>query len=194
MGPVLTAQCPTADRNARPIIVHRKLAPGLAVVAIASGSEQGAIGVDEQINLTKGGGPSRIARLERFVDRFKISHDQAEQLHEIGIALLLQRDEDMLDMEFCALLAHANEQLAVGAVPFERALAARGEQAIAQHQGKKMLGRHIAYLGVIARPADHDALVVDISRPRIGITLLAAKGGMDLVARGIDPIVGCQAD
>jgi hypothetical protein len=51
MGRMLARQRPAADGDARAVVVHHQLAPGLAIVPIATGTEVRSVGIDRDRNL-----------------------------------------------------------------------------------------------------------------------------------------------
>ena len=59
--------------------------------------------------------------------------------------------------------------------------------------GEVVLGRQVGRLWVVARPADDDALVVDVGGPSRRIVDDLADGARHLVAAGVDMVAGTIA-
>ena len=66
-------------------------------------------------------------------------------------------------------------------------------EPFAEGVGEVVLGRQVGRLWVVARPADDDALVVDVSGPPRRIVDDLTDGARHLVAAGVDMVAGTIA-
>ena len=97
---------------------------------------------------------------------------------------MLDRHEKLFNLPLVRALADAHEEFAIGALSRESSVAATLGQRGAQAVREIVLWRQPGNLGIVAGPADADALVVDMVGPRPGVLTTLADAIVRLIAVG----------